>query len=124
MSSAKFLTTECYNRRITDAKQVIRYLDFVVCGDTAFRTLVAPLVLRFRNVLEGYLRGTGHPAHPLIEDLIDADQHAADDADPAYRARRFVKLLSGISLLPSSGHMFTVRQAFLKYNHLLMHLIR
>lgn len=57
-----------------------------------------------------YLLGKGHPfpdrVHGLVSD--DLEIRLASD-DQCYRARRFIKVLSGLPLLPSKSIKFLVR---------------
>ncbi|KAG1724819.1 uncharacterized protein EDB91DRAFT_1255060 [Suillus paluster] len=107
--SSKWLLSHCYHRRITNGEQVISHLDFVVCGDPTFESATAPpLVVQLRSVFEHYFCGIGHPPHPQMADLVNEAQRDIDNADPAYRACRFVKLLSGVTLLPPPGQDFTI----------------
>jgi hypothetical protein len=69
-----------------------------------FRALLSPLLRSFKIAVERYLRGHGHPMDPSFAGLISSD----DTPDEHYRARRFVKVLSGVNLLPSTGHTFKV----------------
>ncbi|KAG2069018.1 hypothetical protein BDR04DRAFT_1119323 [Suillus decipiens] len=86
-SSAKWLLSHCYHRRITNGEQVISRLDFVVCGDSTFEFVTAPpLVVQLRSVFEHYFHGIGHPSHPQMADL----------------------LLSGVTMLPPPGQDFTI----------------
>ncbi|KAG1752602.1 uncharacterized protein EDB91DRAFT_1077951 [Suillus paluster] len=48
--------------------------------------------------------GCGHPIDPSFAGLVDSD----DTPDQHYRARRFVKVLSGVNLLPSTGCTFKI----------------
>ncbi|KAG1790759.1 uncharacterized protein HD556DRAFT_1445772 [Suillus plorans] len=108
-SSSKWLLSRCYHRRITNGEQVISRLDFSVCGDFIFESVTAPpLVVQLRSVFEHYFRGIGHPQHPQMADLVNEAQQDIDNADPAYRACRFVKLLRGVTLLPPPGQYFTI----------------
>jgi hypothetical protein len=121
-SSAKWLLSHCYHRRITNGEQVISRLDFVVRGDSTFEFVTAPpLVVQLRSVFEHYFRGIGHPSHPQMADLVNEAQRDIDNADPAYRACRFVKLLSGVTLLPPPGQDFTVRLLFLHLTNTASH---
>ena len=111
-SSAKFLTSQSYHRRVTNGEQVLSRLEFIISGNSTFESVTTPLVPQLRSVFECYLRGVGHPLHPQMSNLIDVAQRDIDNANPAYRACRFVKLLSGITLLPPPGQFFTVRLFF------------
>jgi hypothetical protein len=73
-----------------------------------FRSNLARLLPTFKRTIERYFRGHGHPRHPLIDPLVDPSTQSEDNQDPLYCARRFVKLLSGISLLPPNGIKFSV----------------
>ncbi|KAG1737480.1 uncharacterized protein EDB91DRAFT_1249612 [Suillus paluster] len=107
--SSKWLLSHCYHWRITNGEQVISRLDFVVCGDPTFESATAPpLVVQLRSVFERYFRGIGHPPHPQMADLVNEAQRDIDNADPAYRACHFVKLLSRVTLLPPPGQDFTI----------------
>ncbi|KAG1718135.1 hypothetical protein EDB19DRAFT_1838548 [Suillus lakei] len=70
-------------------------LRFEVDGDSTFHTQISPYLRFFKNAVVEYLRGTGHPVHPLFEGLDNSEA-----MHPNHRARRFVKVLSGIPLLP------------------------
>jgi hypothetical protein len=69
---------------------------------------MAPLLPNLREHVERYFKGIGHPVDPLFTDLIGSARQAADNQDVCYRARRFVKLTSGITLLPLESTKFTV----------------
>lgn len=58
---------------------------------------MSPLLRSFEDAFHRYLRGSGRPTDPSLAAFIMDDDAATD---PNYRARRFVKVLSGINLLP------------------------
>jgi hypothetical protein len=76
-------------------------LHFEVDGDSTFRSQISPHLRFFKNAVIEYLRGTGHPAHSMFEGLDDSEA-----IHPNHRARRFVKVLSGIPLLPSDSSTY------------------
>lgn len=59
-----------------------------------------------KKAVERYLRGTGHP-HQAIEFCDPATFHR-ENSDPSLRARRFVKVLSGLEMMPVEERLFTV----------------
>lgn len=100
---SKPLLCDTYNRRITNGDQIIPLLTYELHGSVTFRADMEPVVPRIKAALARYLRGTGHPVHPNFDadNLIDPATRELDDRDPGYRARRFVKLLSGLSYVPA-----------------------
>ncbi|KAG2114773.1 uncharacterized protein F5147DRAFT_770088 [Suillus discolor] len=73
-------------------------LRFEVDGDSTFCSQISPHLHFFKNAVLEYLRGTGHPAHSMFEGLDDSEA-----IHPNHCARQFVKVLSGIPLLPSDS---------------------
>jgi len=67
-----------------------------------------PLANRFMSHLERYFRGSGHPDHPLVRDLIKKNDFTSAKADPAFRAREFLKMMSGTKFLPITPREMTV----------------
>ncbi|KAG1885301.1 uncharacterized protein F5891DRAFT_1087926 [Suillus fuscotomentosus] len=93
---SKTLFQAIFNRRVT-AESLIPLLRFELDGDGNFRAQMSPLLRSFEDAFHRYLRGSGRPTDPSLAAFIIHDDAAAD---PNYRARRFVKVLSGINLLP------------------------
>jgi hypothetical protein len=60
------------------------------------------------KAVERYFSGRGHPDINLFNEMISPETRERDRLDAGYRARRFVKVLSGISLLPGNGATFIV----------------
>lgn len=69
---------------------------------------MATLLPNLREHVEHYFKGVGHPYDPLFTNPISSTQLATDNQDVCYHARRFVKLISGITLLPPGLKDFTV----------------
>ena len=64
----------------------------------------------FRSLLEGYLRGTGHPDHPHVHAVVPDEHFARDANDPLLRSRLFLHMMSGSDLVPvDSGWKLEVR---------------
>jgi hypothetical protein len=92
---------------------LIPLLRFEIDGDAVFRAHMSPMLESFQDAFYRYLRGSGHPNDPLFS-AFTVQEGAA--ADPNYRARRFVKVLSGIHLLPPTTlRLFKVRNAYVAY---------
>jgi hypothetical protein len=110
VSSSKSLLSgsKSYGRRIVSGRQVIPLLTYKIHGDLQFQEQFTELLPTLKRFVNRYLRGSGHPQHPRIDALVDPSTNAHDSGDPSYRARRFVKLLSGLSLLPPDGTKFSV----------------
>ncbi|KAG1856406.1 hypothetical protein DFJ58DRAFT_840914 [Suillus subalutaceus] len=71
-------------------------LCFEVDSDENFRARLSPYLRTFKRAVLKYLNGKGHPRHSIFESLHD------DEAmPPHYRALHFVKVLSGIPLVPA-----------------------
>ncbi|KAG2127387.1 hypothetical protein BD769DRAFT_1775932 [Suillus cothurnatus] len=93
---SKKIFQDIFNRRVT-VDALIPLLRFEIDGDAVFRAHMSPMLESFQDAFYRYLRGSGHPNDPLFS-AFTVQEGAA--ADPNYRARRFVKVLSGIHLLP------------------------
>lgn len=75
------------------------------------RQSLTGLLEKVKLAVERYLLGRGHPFPTRVHGLIDEQTVQSDNLDPAYRARRFVKITSGLSMLPVDAHrMFTVKR--------------
>jgi hypothetical protein len=74
---------------------------FVLAGDE--------LLSKVERMVARYLLGKGHPFPDRVHGLVceDSEIGFASD-DHCYRARRFVKVLSGLPLLPAKSEKFTV----------------
>ncbi|KAG1765732.1 hypothetical protein EV702DRAFT_1204470 [Suillus placidus] len=72
-------------------------LCFKVDGDSTFRSQISPRLGTFKKAVIQYLRGIGHPLHSSFEGLDNSEA-----MHPNHRARRFVKVLSGIPPLDPS----------------------
>lgn len=108
-NSSKFLLYEAYGcRRLSSPLQLFPLLSFDVLGDTDFENDMAILLPNLREHMERYFKGVGHPSDPLFTNLISSTQLATNNQDVCYRARRFLKLISGITLLPPGLKDFTV----------------
>ncbi|KAG2126900.1 hypothetical protein DEU56DRAFT_758730 [Suillus clintonianus] len=108
-NSSKFLLYEAYScRRLSSPLQLFPLLSFDVLGDADFENDMATLLPNLREHVERYFKGVGHPADPLFTNLVSSAQLATDNQDICYRARRFVKLISGITLLPPGLRNFTI----------------
>jgi hypothetical protein len=69
---------------------------------------------KVKLAVERYLLGIGHPFPDRVHGLIDNETFQTDNTDPSYRARRFVKITSGLSMLPTdSQRKFTVKNLIL-----------
>lgn len=66
------------------------------------------LIPQVRKAVEHYLRGTGHPFPERARALAELETFDDENNDPTLRARRFVKALSGLEMMPISGQAFTV----------------
>jgi hypothetical protein len=88
---------------------LLSLLKYHVHGDPGFSGRATALLPKLRAALARYLCGKGHPSDPILEGLIDVQTWIEDNQDPSYCAHRFVKLLSGVTLLPPSDVLFAVR---------------
>ena len=110
LQSSKTILITAYNRRITSGIQLIPLLTYKVFGDDEeFERRMTDTKPKLVKAIERYFLGTGHPNVPLFNDIVAPTRFEADNKDPGYRAKRFVKMLSGISLLPPKGIKFIVR---------------
>ncbi|KDR72188.1 hypothetical protein GALMADRAFT_229037 [Galerina marginata CBS 339.88] len=106
--SSKFLLAKCYSRRVTSPEQLIPHLEFnyhrsntpTVVPDTEH------FMPQIKLAVKRYLRGTGHPEK--ARELCDPLTYDDENMDPALRARRFVKVLSGLEMMPVRDRTFTV----------------
>ncbi|KAG1845060.1 hypothetical protein C8R48DRAFT_780068 [Suillus tomentosus] len=107
--SSKFLLYEAYGcRHLNSPLQLFPLLSFDILGDADFENDMATLLPNLREHVERYFKGVGHPDDPLFTNLVSSTQLATDNQDVCYRARRFVKLISGITLLPPGLKDFTI----------------
>ena len=108
--SSKYLLTKCYNQRVTSAEQVIPFLSFVhhrsVMPDEVQDTKhLVPLIA---EAFKRYLRGKGHPFLDKCRNLIDPEVCEREMADTGLRARRFVKVVSSLDMMPVIDRPFVV----------------
>lgn len=68
-TTSKQLLRQFYNRRLTSAEDIITRLSFIPCDD-----IIEELEDQFQLAFCRYLRGSGHPNTPIIEELIPADE--------------------------------------------------
>lgn len=54
----------------------------------------------FQQKLSRYLKGTGHPDHPDVRQVVGEVVFERDRHDPLLRARLFLQMMSGSDLLP------------------------
>ncbi|KAG1852845.1 hypothetical protein DFJ58DRAFT_790111 [Suillus subalutaceus] len=107
--SSKYILHQAYAcRQLSSPVQLFPFLSFETSGDTNFKSDMDILLPSLQEHLKRYFRGIGHPLHPLFAGVIEPAQRAIDNQDLCYRARRFIKLMSGISLLPSDDKSFTI----------------
>ena len=102
------------NRRITDAAQVIELIDFSQYGDADVfvppneddtgvvgdRPSLSNLSAQFLLHLSRYLRGSGHPDHPIINGIVPREDRIKVQDDPGFRSRHFLLQVSGLEVLP------------------------
>lgn len=65
-------------------------------------------VEKIKRAISRYLLGEGHPypdrvAGLMNKDILDDEQH-----DPLFRTRRFIKVTSGLTTIPSDNREFMV----------------
>ena len=68
----------------------------------------SPMVPVIKKAFKRYLRGTGHPFIDHCRDLISPDVLQREMADKGLRARRFVRVLSALDMMPVVKKSFTV----------------
>jgi hypothetical protein len=95
-------------RQLTSPFDLFPFLSVDASGDADFLSDMAALLPNLQEHVKRYFKGVGHPSHPAFTNVIASGQLDLDNQDSCYRVRRFVKLMSGISLLPSSKRSFTV----------------
>jgi len=107
-SSSKHLLAQTYNRRITTGHQLIPHLKYSIEGDEDFTEELERVLPDIKRAMERYLLGIGHPFPDRVVGLVESEVVLKDNADPGYRARRFVKALSGLLTMPATPRKFTV----------------
>jgi hypothetical protein len=71
----------------------------------------AHLMPRVKEAIKRYLRGIGHPHQ--ARDFCDPKTYDSENSDPSLRARRFVKVLSGLDMMPvNESKKFMVFSSF------------
>lgn len=92
------LLTDLFSVRLHDAEPVIQLLDFNSNDwDSEDDDLQADL---FKIKFARYLRGRGHPNHPsIVGALISEEEYERLAENTAYRAERFLSIVTGSELL-------------------------
>jgi hypothetical protein len=70
------------------------------------------LAMHLKQHLACYLHGSGHPDHPLYNDLISAEKRKEAQKDPTFHACQFLPLMSGTTFLDSPPHKMEASQSF------------
>ncbi|KIK71811.1 hypothetical protein PAXRUDRAFT_22802 [Paxillus rubicundulus Ve08.2h10] len=107
--SIKTIITQMYQQRITSPSQLIDRLEWEVaqCSETESingnlssvidtDTEVA-FIIRFTR----YLRGVGHPTHPVITNYISVEDQQVAEGNTTFRCEQFMLQVSGSCLLPA-----------------------
>ena len=110
-NSSKQLLYSSYNRQLRSPFQLLPYINYIVDSSNDILAFTShELLSKVERMVARYLLGKGHPfpdrVHGLVSD--DLEIRLASD-DQCYRARRFIKVLSGLPLLPSKSVKFLVR---------------
>lgn len=106
---SKQLLSELYANKLDNVNQLISRLSYSVQGgNPAFRERWATLLPQVSAAMSRYLKGTGHPDHPMINGLVDHETRVRDSRVPCFRARRFLKVVSGNEILPPNDAKFNV----------------
>ena len=108
--SSKQLLYSSYNRQLQSPFQLLPYISYIVKSSNAAFVLAGDdLLSKVECMVVRYLLGKGHPFPDRVHGLVckDSENGSASD-DYCYRAQRFVKVLSGLPLLPPKSEIFTV----------------
>lgn len=63
---------------------------------------------KIQQAIFRYLLGKGHPYPGRVAGLVNMDAFDDEQHDPLFRTRRFIKVTSGLTTLPSDDRKFTV----------------
>ncbi|KAF8950867.1 hypothetical protein BDZ97DRAFT_1933246 [Flammula alnicola] len=109
-SSSKYLLSQCYNRRITSGEQVIPHLHFSYHRSATPDVIQSAqhLIPQITAAVKRYLLGKGHPFPDRVHGLANPDTIGQEMTDSGFRARRFVKVLSGLDMMPVADKRFQV----------------
>jgi len=109
-TSSKYLLSRSYNRRIVNGHQILPKLAFFLDAGVSqeFRNRLEPLVPTIKAMFSRYIVGHGHPSKEDITGMISDTQMDQDNRDPAYRAKRLVKMISGMQILPMTDRTFNI----------------
>ncbi|KAF8971331.1 hypothetical protein BDZ97DRAFT_1913826 [Flammula alnicola] len=109
-SSSKYLLSQCYNRRITSGEQVIPHLHFSYHRSATPDIIQSAqhLIPQITAAVKRYLLGKGHPFPDRVHGLANPDTIGQEMTDSGFRARRFVKVLSGLDMMPVADKRFQV----------------
>ena len=100
------LLPKMYGQLLRSVENLIQHLDFQL---SHLSHITEDDHDAFQIKFTRYLRGTGHPSN-LPENLLPLATRQEKADDKLYRARRFLKTLTGLSTLPSdSDWKITVR---------------
>lgn len=70
-------------------------------------------VQRIQTAVVRYLLGNGDPYPQRVSGLLDEETLRQNQLDSGYRARRLVKVTSGLSMMPTSGRRIKVCFTFI-----------
>jgi hypothetical protein len=104
------MLTQAYCRQIHSALQIIAMLCYqFILKDAS--TLDKEMVLRdIRFCFERYLQGIGHPQQ--YSDLVSHETMEAERHDMTLHAKRFIKVTSGLNMIPTDRQHFEVWSIF------------
>ena len=75
-----------------------------------------------KEAVKQYLRGIGHPHQ--ARDFCDPETYDSEKLDPSLRARQFVKVLSGLDMMPvNESRNFMVFSSSFEYAGALLNLL-
>ena len=63
---------------------------------------------KIKKAFSRYFLGKGHPYPDRVAGLILNDSFGEDQHDPLFHTQRFVKVTSGLAMLPSDDRRFKV----------------
>src|SRR5271154_5937717 len=80
-----------------------------------FKHQIQPLLPTIKEMFLRSLVGHGHPCREDVAGMISDVQINQDNQDPGYRARRLVKMISGLEILPTVPKIFAVSAIYVTF---------
>ncbi|KAF9004935.1 hypothetical protein BDZ89DRAFT_1120591 [Hymenopellis radicata] len=109
LTASDLIATEFSGNRITSVDDVWPLINFEDGDNPRYE----PAENQFMNQLRRYFGGQGYPKCPAIDEMFTEEQRVAvelADTDKLFRIRGFIKVVTGLVILPSDPVVVTFRR--------------